>query len=146
MTSSLSMIRNKREFEDFFHLKEYILTFYACRFCIIWTDKVEIWHFSCINITLCCLLWRHIDSKNIYPHNHWELSHIFNLIIIIYFFYLFIYLFFFGRGGVIILLHGKVFLNLFFETFSVRFPTSHGYLSPYNNIWKKWLKLPYSYL
>lgn len=97
VTSSMSMIRNNREMEDIFHLKEYILTFNACIFCTIWTDKVEIWHFSWINMTLCWLLWRHIDSKNIYSHNHWELSHIFNLIIIIYFFY-FLFIFFLGGG------------------------------------------------
>lgn len=33
--------------------------------------------------------------------------------------------------------HGKVVLNLFFGMFSVSFPTSHGYFSPYNNVCRK---------
>ena len=34
-------------------------------------------------------------------------------------------------------IHGKVVLNRFFGTLSERLPASHGYLSPYSNVWKQ---------
>lgn len=40
--------------------------------------------------------------------------------------------------------HGKVVLNLFFGMFSVSFPTSHGYFSPYNNVCKKIYDIDYN--
>lgn len=35
----------------------------------------------------------------------------------------------------IVYTHGNVVLNLFFGMFTGSFATSHGYFSPYNNVW-----------
>lgn len=43
------------------------------------------------------------------------------------------YLWFIWKKGVYT--HGNVVLNLFFGMFSGSFATSHGYFSPYNNVW-----------